>query len=100
MIPICQGLFSDDKQDFAEKQEERVISTERMILEGFPNFYSHNYRYNAIQSQSQKMFEWNQAISKNYVDLQRNTNRRDTLKEQGGKRTCSKYHKVIVNKTA
>ena len=39
-----------------------------MLLEDSPNFYSHNYRHNAIQSKSQKMFEWNQTISKMYME--------------------------------
>lgn len=73
MIPCCQGL-PGDKKDLVEKHEEHLISIESfMLLEDPPNFYSHNYRYNAIQSKSQKMSEWNQAISKIYMDMQRNT---------------------------
>lgn len=44
------------------------------------------------------MFEWNQAISKTYMEMQRNTNSQDTVEEQESKRTCSRYYKVTVNK--
>lgn len=55
-----------DKQDLAEKHVEDVISIERLmlLLEDFSNLYSHDYRYNAIQSNPKRCLSGTKLFQK------------------------------------
>lgn len=94
-----RNIILGDKQDLAEKHVEDIISIERLVLllEDFSNLYSHDYRYNAIQSNSKDVWV-EPSYFKNLYGYEKNTNSQDILKEQEGKRICSKYYsKVTMN---
>lgn len=86
------------KQDLAEKHAEDVISVERLmlLLEDFSNLY--HMIIDTMQSNQIPKDVWVQpSYFKNLYGYEKNTNSQDILKEQEGKRICSKYSKVTVN---
>lgn len=56
-----------------------------LLLEDFSNLYSHDYRYNAIQSNPKRCLS-RTKLFQIYMDIEKNTNSQDILKEQEGKR--------------